>query len=578
MEQKYSSYITQLIYLNKTKRDGLICLDGRWGTGKTHFLLKIFSTYHQHTTYHISLLGVNSLNDFKTKIINSYYLNDTKSLSESIQSISGVISISSGSPASANVINNIISSISSSVREKIISNLSGLFVIDDLERIKDDLRADVLSYCHSLYTQNTSSFLDFIVVTNTSSESSIKIEHKEKVISDHVVFTPSLDDVFSIEAIKDKTKNFPLESIELVKDLFHKHSVINLRLIIRALNKIEPIIKHLEDHPQYIWKVPFNEIASSIVAFFLLYYVYNVKLEDILSSSFYSQINNKGASPLENEAWSLFNSYRSPKTTKEYCLGFISINDYAETVFSTPTQLTTAEVALCQMPHYEQVDETALYDYFHESLTNDTKIELHFWIKILFNYRYLTRNLLMPRNLKITEQALKNRIEKFTDDEVDYYFNIRNGYNATSSLKSDLASEPVIVDIFNLFIIRSQNKIINEIKNTLTFRGWCALDVTILDKIAIKSKYRPLELLTPQFIAKCIHSKFWSVKDIYFFECYIKNLYNFSNIGDYLANEKPHLIYLNSSLNTYLRYSKPSFRHGVIHSLSLILQEIIDRL
>ncbi|HCQ6672945.1 TPA: hypothetical protein OL609_005536, partial [Klebsiella oxytoca] len=183
-----STLIVKIIHLLEVKRDGLILIDGKWGTGKTFFVKNILPDYYNlNSFFYISLLGVKSLIDFKAKLIDCYYLKDVSTLKSGLDSISGIGSISSGSPASANVINGMFASIGSSIRENILSKLNGIFILDDIERLHDSVLAnEILTYCHSLYTTEIKNTLDFIVVSNTSTESPLKLNHKEKIISDSV--------------------------------------------------------------------------------------------------------------------------------------------------------------------------------------------------------------------------------------------------------------------------------------------------------------------------------------------------------------------------------------------------------
>ncbi|EFN7312019.1 P-loop NTPase fold protein, partial [Escherichia coli] len=64
MKYSNSNLIIKIIHLLSQKRDGLILLDGSWGTGKTHFIRKKFPKYYdKNIFYYISLLGIKSLSD-----------------------------------------------------------------------------------------------------------------------------------------------------------------------------------------------------------------------------------------------------------------------------------------------------------------------------------------------------------------------------------------------------------------------------------------------------------------------------------------------------------------------------------
>lgn len=161
--------------------------------------------YDKNIFYYISLLGIKSLSDFKAKIIDCYYLQDIQTFKSGLESLSGIGSIASGSPASANIINSMFNSIGASVRENILSKLDGIFILDDIERISEtSLVSEILTYCHSLYMSEMNSNLDFIIITNTSTESGLKIEHKEKLIAETLHYNPYPEEILDIDIINGK--------------------------------------------------------------------------------------------------------------------------------------------------------------------------------------------------------------------------------------------------------------------------------------------------------------------------------------------------------------------------------------
>ncbi|EFO2390004.1 ATP-binding protein, partial [Escherichia coli] len=70
-----NTIISVLIRLLNEKREGLILLNGEWGVGKTFFLQNEFKQYYSNKTqFYISVLGLNSLQDFKDKVLSVTYL------------------------------------------------------------------------------------------------------------------------------------------------------------------------------------------------------------------------------------------------------------------------------------------------------------------------------------------------------------------------------------------------------------------------------------------------------------------------------------------------------------------------
>jgi hypothetical protein len=182
-----------LINALDNKRDGLVLLSGMWGCGKTYYIMNVFyEIYTLKPKFYISLLGVKNIEDFKAKIINTYYLEDAKEFGNTITSTSDALCVATTSAKSAEVVKGVLNSIGRSIRESVLSKLNGLFIIDDLERVDDEIvLSDILNYCHSLYKSNGDNKLDFLLIGNFTNESDLSIKHSEKIITDTIYFSPT---------------------------------------------------------------------------------------------------------------------------------------------------------------------------------------------------------------------------------------------------------------------------------------------------------------------------------------------------------------------------------------------------
>ena len=73
--------ISVLIRILQEPRDGLILINGRWGVGKTHFLQYEFKKFYNNVShFYMSALGLNSLQDFKDRMLSVTYLENSSEI------------------------------------------------------------------------------------------------------------------------------------------------------------------------------------------------------------------------------------------------------------------------------------------------------------------------------------------------------------------------------------------------------------------------------------------------------------------------------------------------------------------
>lgn len=166
--------------------------------------------------------------------------------------------------------------------------------------------------------------------------------------------------------------------------------------------------------------------------------------------------------------------------------------------------------------------------------------------------------------------------DTFTHDELSQHFcNIpRNAY----SMFSNNSDSDITTHLLNKYKNQEKEntiaKIISDIKET----GWAKFNSERIDNIENMSKYKPFQMLGTKFIVQCIWKSKWTVLDITAFNKYLNDLYNFTNISDYLLDEKKHLIQIHTALEIYLGNQKNSFRFGAVLQLKKIIEEILSRL
>jgi hypothetical protein len=132
-------FASVLIRTIDNKKDGLILINGLWGSGKTYYLNNDFKRlYSDRPVYYISLLGVRNISDFKNKIIKVAYLDSPQGL----ESIMGL------TQSSLNTIQGELGDIflkgievfTGAIHESVLNSLNGVFILDDIERIEEDIQ------------------------------------------------------------------------------------------------------------------------------------------------------------------------------------------------------------------------------------------------------------------------------------------------------------------------------------------------------------------------------------------------------------------------------------------------------
>ncbi|EKY5228753.1 ATP-binding protein, partial [Escherichia coli] len=150
-----SAIISVLIRLLSEKREGLILLNGEWGVGKTFFLQHEFKKYYSHKNqFYISVLGLNSLQDFKDKMLSVTYLENPPDIEIITELASNVTTAITKEENTGRLAGKIISTFAGAMQHYVLKDLSGVFIIDDLERIPQTLRDEIATFCLQNYQNN----------------------------------------------------------------------------------------------------------------------------------------------------------------------------------------------------------------------------------------------------------------------------------------------------------------------------------------------------------------------------------------------------------------------------------------
>ncbi|HFC9790706.1 TPA: AAA family ATPase, partial [Escherichia coli] len=330
--------VSILIRILKEKRDGLILINGEWGVGKTYFLRTEFRTLYSDTShFYLSVLGLNSLQDFKDRMLSITYLNTPSEIKKLGDLTSSAASALTQDESTGKLTEQIISTISGAMRDYVLKDLSGVFVIDDLERIPQSLRDEIATFCLQSYQNDNR--LDFILVGNFSKQSSEVLSHKEKVVSDEIYFSiNNLTDIL-------EQKLAPLEERHkyLITQVIIGFEETNLRIINRVISKLTPLFEKQEPE-QKISDIDIKNLVTSLCAHIILKEKFSYQENDFhhnyITSSFKTlttssendpdKISEEESNLLNITAHMTYNNLMVP-----YCFNEISQKDIIPYIFNS---------------------------------------------------------------------------------------------------------------------------------------------------------------------------------------------------------------------------------------------------
>ncbi|EMV1441109.1 AAA family ATPase, partial [Escherichia coli] len=283
-----------LIRLLNEKREGLILLNGEWGVGKTFFLQNEFKQYYSNKTqFYISVLGLNSLQDFKDKVLSVTYLENPPDIEIITELASNVTTAITKEESTGKFTGKIISTFAGAMQHYVLKDLSGVFIIDDLERIPQNLRDEIATFCLQNYQNNK--MLDYILVGNFSKQSNEVLNHKEKVISDEVYFSiNNLSDILDkkLEKIQENYR-------DIIKQVIIDFEETNIRIINRVIVKLLPLFEQTTQDRD-ISDIDIKNLVSSLCAHIILKEKFNYKENEFRENFVSSSLKTISTTP-ENE-------------------------------------------------------------------------------------------------------------------------------------------------------------------------------------------------------------------------------------------------------------------------------------
>ncbi|HGV4539799.1 TPA: P-loop NTPase fold protein [Escherichia coli] len=573
-----SAIISVLIRLLSEKREGLILLNGEWGVGKTFFLQHEFKKYYSHKNqFYISVLGLNSLQDFKDKMLSVTYLENPPDIEIITELASNVTTAITKEENTGRLAGKIISTFAGAMQHYVLKDLSGVFIIDDLERIPQTLRDEIATFCLQNYQNNK--MLDYILVGNFSKQSNNALNHKEKVISDEIYFS-----INNLSEILDKKLEKTQGNYrDIIKQVIIGFEETNIRIINRVIVKLLPFFEQTTQDRD-ISDIDIKNLVSSLCAHTILKEKFNYKEnefhENIFSSSYRTisttpESEQNKISEEENNLLSIIAYRNYNNKMAPYCFNEISHKDILPYVFTYNTPPKKDDYAGLARPELYSISEDDYQEEITKTILKSNSPNLSTWLTATNNYIRLSESEYIPRVDALDENTIKQNMFGFSDHEIKSYFH---------ETVPNINSIPLHIlkhdgdDLYNFFVEKyieiTKKEKIQELRNKMVNDGWTAIDMDIYHS---DFKYKALETLDVDLIINAIQNS-WSIYDIQIFSNHLLSVYNFSNLCDFLSNELPYLKKLDEFLNSYLDEIKISFRRGAIIELKNSVKKVKESL
>lgn len=566
--------ISVLIRVLNEKRDGLILINGEWGIGKTYFLQTEFKKYHTRVShFYLSALGLNNLQDFKDRVLSVTYLESPLELKKLGDLASSATSALTQEESTGKLTEQIISTFSGAMRDYVLKDLSGVLIIDDLERISQSLRDEIATFCLQSYQSDNR--LDFILVGNFSKQSSEFLNHKEKVISDEIYF--SINNL--TEILEEKLNPLDENNKEPITQIIVNFEENNLRIINRVISKLIPIFQEKSSETE-ISDIDIKNLVTSLCAHIILKEKYFYQEDDFKNNYLTSSLktltnsNEKEIDKISKEENNLLNitAYKNYNDLMiPYCFNMISHKDIIPYIFSSQKPLNKCDYAALKQPELYNISEEDYIKEINDAILKKTSPKLSTWLIATNNYHRLSKSGYIPRITGLSNKTIEKNKKSFSDDEIKTYFqesmpNIDN--IPPSILKRD--NDELHNYFLSKYIEITKKDKITKLKDKMNKIGWSAIDMDIYQS---KFKFKLLETLDVNLITEGIKST-WSINDIQMFSNHLSSLYNFSNLADFLSGELPHLNKLYSSMSAYHKKIPKSFRRGAILELTECIKNV----
>lgn len=282
----------------------MILLDGGWGVGKTHFINNDYIPSASQSCILISILGLETLQQFHEKLIGQYFSSiEPKRISE-ITKVSKSLLSSFGRLTRTS---QVIDAVSGIVKQSILIQLSDItIIIDDLERVNDcALKSLILGDIYDMC--NGERNIRALVVMNKS-DSDIAHTLLEKVFCWHFKFELTSENAYDIAFGHLKTRTDLKKHLVLC---LNKIGTLNLRVLIRlcdGMNEISTLLESIGDEEIDV-EASQKNIYERMIYLSFFYYQLGHSVDEILKQL--------AITPMPNDNDDRHHLYRNRLISKE---------------------------------------------------------------------------------------------------------------------------------------------------------------------------------------------------------------------------------------------------------------------
>ncbi|WP_411822405.1 hypothetical protein [Leptospira sp. 'Mane'] len=260
-------------YLNSTL-PGAVLIDGKWGAGKTHFVLKelLPSLSPDKQLIHISLNGIASINTFEAKLlssfISSYKPEKFKIIREGVTKLTSAISkmpiVSKFIPPQETYSNELL-------QWFIKANPSMIYCFDDLERANQKCINDIIGYIQDALIEKMNCKVIIIANEQEIKDKDDYFKTKEKTILVTLHLSSQIQNYFDnyVETLNKDTifKTFLTKNKRFITSLIENYKITNIRTFQFYLFQLERIlIAKSDDIEDYLDNI---KISSLLFCCFL---------------------------------------------------------------------------------------------------------------------------------------------------------------------------------------------------------------------------------------------------------------------------------------------------------------------
>ncbi len=556
----------------------MLMLDGGWGSGKTYFVKntlmeRLKKCFPESKVDYLSLYGLESVNDFRDKII-SLLLTKTKngfSYGTNLNKFVGSIAKFSGEKG----IGGIIGGVSGAVKHKMLASVKNrIFIFDDLERVSNKALIDgILGEAFNFAEQHTN--VKVLVVAN-SEKISCK-ESLEKVFVDKVPFVFSYDDI--LDVVKPQFSTVLDDNlVELLKNTIKDLELKNIRVIKRALTRFKLLVSDIGD----------ESVITDVVYPILLEQIIRVCHANLSKGYSEDEINDFDGYRLNRH---INEECRDDKKealceilagqdfdllerllVKFCCTGRYEFRDVVEDLKLPKSNDLLSNMISIQHQYLLGEEEFVegvklLQDYIH----SDEALDIHKWVRACDTYIYMIDQKVIEENgftrQGIVEMMREKQHSSFEIPDIAQAGTISLAFKPENNDVHEIYKSKLDEFVSSIGSVRVEN-----LKGRFS-NSWASIDVEVYNDWRLKPL---LNILGVKCILKALES--WSVFELNYFVDGIRTRYKLSNIKNYYLEESETISELISGVSILLDKQRFGRKRPLLQELKNELCSIKDRL